>query len=212
VIFTGGDHVGTTEAAPYPRHYTSAYARSKALAEQLVYAATDVPCVTLRPKAVFGPGDRALLPRVVAAARAGRLPQVGNGRNLVDLTYVENVAHAISLALTSEAAPGRTYHITNDEHIPLWELIRTVLGRLQIHARLRPIPLPLALGMAAAMEAGARFTGNEPLLTRYTVAVLGRTQTYDITAARHDLKYRPLLSVAAGVERTLAGWEEPHNG
>lgn len=212
VVFTGGDHIDTTEDAPYPRRYTSAYARSKALAEQLVHAATDVPSVTLRPKAIFGPGDRALLPRIVAAARAGRLPQVGRGRNLVDLTYVENVAHAISLALTSSAALGRTYHITNDEHIPLWELIRTVLERLRINARLRPLPLPLMLAVATAMEARGALTGNEPLLTRYTVAVLGRTQTYDITAARRDLGYTPILSVAEGVERTLAAWEEPHNG
>lgn len=212
VVFTGGDHINTTEAAPYPQRFTSAYARSKALAEQLVHAAPDVPSVTLRPKAVFGPGDRSLLPRIVAAAQAGRLPQIGSGRNLVDLTYVENVAHAIGLALTREAAVGRTYHITNDEHIPLWELIRTVLERLRIATRLRPAPLSLMLAMAAALEARAAFTGVEPLLTRYTVAVLGRTQTYDIAAARRDLGYTPLLSVAEGVERTLAAWEEPPHG
>jgi nucleoside-diphosphate-sugar epimerase len=212
VIFTGGDHVDTTEAAPYPRRFTSAYARSKALGEQAVRAAADVPRVILRPKAVFGPGDRALLPRVVAAARAGRLPQVGAGRNLVDLTYVENVAHAIGLALTSDAALGRTDHITNAEHILLWDLIRTVLARLGIDARLRPAPLSLLLAAAAAMEARSALTGNEPLLTRYTVAVLGRTQTYDMTAARRDLGYTPPVSVAEGVERTLAAWEEPNDG
>ena len=55
----------------------------------------------LRPKAIFGPGDQALLPRMVQAARQGRLPQIGDGRNLVDLTYVKNVVHALLLALTT---------------------------------------------------------------------------------------------------------------
>ena len=45
---------------------------------------------------------------------------------------------------------------------------------------------------------------TEPLLTRYSAAILGRTQTYDISAARHDLGYTPRVSVAAGIERTLA--------
>lgn len=204
VVFTGRDHVGTTEAAPYPRRFSSHYAASKAAAEELVRAAHDLPSVILRPKAVFGPGDRSLLPRLLAAARAGRLPQIGDGHNLVDLTYVENVAHAVALALSSASAVGRTYHITNGEHIPLWGLIRELLARLGIPAKLRPVPLPAMLLVAALMEARAAITGREPLLTRYTVAILGRTQTYDIAAAHRDLGYEPLISVAEGVERTIA--------
>src|SRR5690606_28669858 len=89
-----------------------------------------LPSVILRPKAIFGPGDTTLLPRLVEAARQGRLPQIGDGRNLVDLTYVENVVHALLLALESDAALGKTYTITNNEHVSLWEVIRTVLAEL----------------------------------------------------------------------------------
>lgn len=208
VIFDGRDVELATEAAPYPRRLSSAYARSKRRAEELVRAA-GLPAVILRPKAIFGPGDTALLPRVVAAARQGRLPQVGAGRNRVDLTYVENVAHAVGLALASEAAVGRTYHITNGEHVPLWELIRDVLGRLGLPTALRPVPLPAMLAAAAALEGLAALTRREPLLTRYTVGVLGRTQTYDIAAARRDLGYEPLVSVAAGVDRTISALTPP---
>jgi nucleoside-diphosphate-sugar epimerase len=204
VVFTGFDHHNTTEAAPYPRRPSSIYAHSKRLAEDLLNAAPDVPAVILRPKAIFGPGDRALLPRIVAAAVVGRLPQIGHGRNLVDLTYVENVALAIDLALTTDAAVGRTYHITNGEHVHLWNLIREVLQRLGISARLPAVPLPVMLAAATAMEARAAITGREPPLTRYSVAILARTQTYDISAARRDLGYEPIFSVAEGVERTLA--------
>ncbi|HMQ31523.1 MAG TPA: NAD-dependent epimerase/dehydratase family protein [Chloroflexaceae bacterium] len=207
VVFAGRDVVAASEDASYPRRFSSAYALSKKLAEDLVRAATDVPAVTLRPKAVFGPGDEALLPRLVAAARAGRLPRIGHGRNLVDLTYVDNVTHAIELALAAERAVGRTYTITNGEHVPLWELLRSVLRRLGVPARLRPAPLGAMLAVAALMEARAALTGREPLLTRYTVAVLARTQTYDIAAARRDLGYAPLVTVAEGVERTLAALE-----
>ncbi|NTV64346.1 MAG: NAD-dependent epimerase/dehydratase family protein, partial [Oscillochloris sp.] len=204
VVFTGRDHILTTEAAPYPRRSSSIYAYSKQLAEQLVLAAPDLPTVILRPKAIFGPGDRALLPRIIAAARARRLPQIGHGRNLVDITYVENVAHAISLALHADAAVGRVYHITNGEHVALWELIRALLRRMGLSDRLPRVPLPLMLAAAGAMEARATLSGREPLLTRYSVAILARTQTYDISAAVHDLGYQPLVSVAEGVERTIA--------
>ncbi|NJN18521.1 MAG: SDR family NAD(P)-dependent oxidoreductase [Oscillochloris sp.] len=204
VVFSGDDVLNAVESMPYPRQFTSDYAWSKRQAEELLRGATDLATVILRPKAVFGPGDRALLPRLIAAARAGRLPQIGDGRNLVDLTYVENVAHAIEQALVSQAAVGKIYTITNGEHVPLWDLLRNVFRRLNIPDRMQPVPIGVMLAAAALMETQAAFTGREPLLSRYTVAILARTQTYDITAARRDLNYHPAISVAEGVERTLA--------
>jgi nucleoside-diphosphate-sugar epimerase len=203
VLFDGHDHCYLTEDAPYPRRFASVYSLTKKLAEDRVNAAADLQTVILRPKAIFGPGDQALLPRMVAAARRRRLPQVGDGHNLVDLTYVENVVHALLLALDAEPAIGKTYTITNGEHIPLWDMIRTVLRRLGLPDRLRPLSLRLALAAAGLMEVRALVTGREPLLTRYSAAILGRTQTYDISAARRDLGYTPQISVAEGIERTL---------
>jgi nucleoside-diphosphate-sugar epimerase len=207
VIFHGADLHLATEAAPYPHRYLAAYSRSKKLSECLVNRAArrhGLAAVILRPKAIFGPGDSSLLPKLLAVARKGRLPQVGPGENRVDLTYVENVVHAMLLALTAPRAPGRTYTITNGEHVLLWPLIRTVLRRLGVEDRLRPLPYWLVYALAAGMELRATVTGQEPLLTRYTTAILGRTQTYDVSAARNDLGYSPVVSVAEGVERTLA--------
>ena len=112
-----------------------------------------LPAVILRPKAIFGPGDRALLPRLVAAARQGRLRRFGDGKNYVDLTYVENVADAVLLAIDAPAAPGHTYFITNGEHVRLWPTIESVLRRLNISSDLKPLPLSLALAAASLMEA-----------------------------------------------------------
>ncbi|MHB0938034.1 MAG: NAD-dependent epimerase/dehydratase family protein [Armatimonadota bacterium] len=204
VTFDGQDIHHQTEATPYPRRFASVYSLTKKLGEDLVRAAPDVPSVILRPKAIFGPGDRSLLPRLIAAGQAGRLPRIGDGKNLVDITYVENVAHAISLALTAEQAVGKTYTVTNDEHPPLWEIITGVLNELNIPAPARTLPLPAALAVAAVMEGCAALTGTEPLLTRYSVSILARTQTYDISAARRDLGYAPVISIAEGIERTIA--------
>lgn len=205
VVFTGKDQYNETEAASYPRRFASVYSLTKKLGEDLVNEASeDLATVILRPKAIFGPGDSTLLPQLIAVARRQRLPQIGDGTNLVDLTYVENVVHALLLALEAPGVLGKTYMITNDEHIILWDVIRQVLSALGLSTNLRSVPLSLALMAAAAMEAGAALTGKEPLLTRYSAAILGRTQTYDISAARRDLGYEPRISVAIGIERTLA--------
>ena len=211
VVFDGTDHRDLTEDAPYPRRLTSIYSLTKKLGEDRVNAAAaaGLATVILRPKAIFGPGDTSLLPRLLAAARQGRLPQVGDGRNLVDLTYVDNVVHALMLALTAGAAVGKTYTITNGEHVPLWDLIKTVLRRLGLSAKLRRLPYRVVHVMAGLMELRATLFGGEPMLTRYTAAILARTQTYNIDAARRDLGYEPVVSVAEGVERTLADLLKP---
>lgn len=205
VFFTGKDLYDATDDLPYPQHFTSIYAQTKKLGEDLVNAAPKgIETVILRPKAIFGPGDRTLLPQLIAAARRRRLPQIGNGQNLVDLTYVENVVHALLLAMESTAAIGQTYTITNDEHILLWDTIRSVLREMDLSTNLRQIPLQVALLAATYMEAQAAVTGKEPLLTRYSAAILGCTQTYNISKAKQDLYYAPRVSVAEGIKRALA--------
>lgn len=204
VVFDGRDQHNLSEDAPYPRRFASVYSLTKKLGEDLVNAAAArMQVVILRPKAIFGPGDRSLLPRLITVARQKRLPQIGDGRNLVDLTYVENVVQALVLALDANKAVGRIYTITNDEHVLLWDVIYSVLGRLGLATNLRQVPLAAALAAAGLMELRAVLTGEEPLLTRYTAAILGRTQTYDIRAARCDLGYVPRISVSDGVELTL---------
>jgi len=127
----------------------------------------------------------------------------------VDLTYVDNVVHALLLALDApaERVIGKTYTITNGESVALWDVIRLVLRRLGIDDGLRREPLPLVLAAATLMEATATLTGREPRLTRYAALILARTQTYNIEAARRDLGYAPLVTVEEGLERTLRAFE-----
>jgi nucleoside-diphosphate-sugar epimerase len=205
VVFDGRDQINAPETVPYPRRFASVYSLTKKLAEDRVSSASEsLQTVILRPKAIFGPGDTSLVPAVLNAARAGRLPQIGSGQNRVDLTYVGNVVHGIQLALQAPGAAGGTYTLTNGEPILVWEVIRRVLESAGCEARLRRLPYPAAWSAAALMEARARLTGQYPLLTRYSVAILARTQTYDLTAARRDLGYEPIVPLEEGIQRTLA--------
>ncbi len=205
VIFDGSDHVLVTEAAPYSPRFMCHYSETKKIAEELVQEAhrDGMATTILRPKAIFGPGDTALLPRLLNVARQGRLPQIGDGTNCVDLTFVDNVVHAMLLALHAPAAIGKIYTITNGEHPRLWEVVRRVLDHFGINVSLRRVPYRLAYLLAMGMEMRATVFGGEPLLTRYTTAILARTQTYDISAARRDLGYEPIVSLEMGIERTL---------
>ncbi|MEA2328019.1 MAG: hypothetical protein QOE68_2978 [Thermoanaerobaculia bacterium] len=208
VIFNGNDVVDATEDAPFPRRFLSLYSLTKKLAEDAVRGATALETVIIRPKAIFGPGDTALLPRLLAAGRAGRLPQIGDGINLVDLTYVDNVVHALTLAVIQPDAANRTFTITNGQPVLLWDVIRRMLAAAGCSIG-RRIPYSIAYAAAALMEAHARLTGTEPLLTRYSVTILARTQTYCIDAARRWLGYEPIVTMEDGLDRTVSALAYP---
>jgi nucleoside-diphosphate-sugar epimerase len=207
VVFDGRDHCNLSEDAPYPRRFASAYSWSKKIGEDLVNAAarSGLETIIIRPKAVFGPGDTSLLPRLINAARQGRLPQIGDGNNKVCLTHVDNVVEALFLARDASGdALGRTFTITGGESANLWTVIRHVLHSLGLPNRLRRVPVSVALVAAGMMEARAAVTKHEPLLTRYSVQILARTQTYDISAARRFLLYAPVISLSDGIEQTVS--------
>lgn len=204
VLFDGRDQLGLRDDAPYPARFTSVYAETKHQAELLARkAARDLEVIILRPKAIYGEGDRALVPRLVRAAAAGRLPQVGDGTNRVDVTHVDDAVLAVECALHAGRGIGETFNITGGEHVPLWSMIRELLAGIGLRGPTRRLSVPVAVAVAGAMEAVAALTKREPLLTRYSALLLARTQTCDISRARELLGYVPRVRASDGVARTI---------
>ncbi len=216
IYFRFESRLEVREDAPLPAQPANEYARSKQLAEVEIDRAfgRGLPVITIRPRAIFGEGDNAILPRLMSRLASGRLRVIGDGQNITDLTYVENVVDALLLcAETPETLLGRKYNITNGEPLPLWGLIRQVCAALGYEYPRRSIPYPAAMSTATVLEAISRILPGqpEPLLTRYMVGVLAKSTTLDISAARRDLGYVPRVSVQEGFERFVRWWKEQNH-
>jgi len=210
VCFADRPRLNVAEGDPLPPRQLSHYAATKLLAEQAVNAAVadGLRAIIIRPRAIFGPRDTTLLPRLMRQMEHGRLRILGDGRNRADLTYVDNVVDALLLcAQAPEALLGRTYHITNGEPLRLWGAIDKLCAALGYPLPARRLPLPAALALAGLLEQAHAILRRpgEPALTRYAVRMLALDATLDITAARRDLGYAPLVSTAVGIQ-LLAGW------
>ena len=93
--------------------------------------AAGLPTITIRPRAIFGPGDTVIFPRLIPRLASGRLPIIGDGENVVDLTYIVNVVDALLLCAESPANTlGKKYNISNGEPVKLWELIKKICDEL----------------------------------------------------------------------------------
>lgn len=207
VTFDGGDTLGSDERLPYPRRFLNHYSHTKALAEQMVLRCNGldgVATVSLRPHIIWGPYDNHILPRLVTRAREGKLIQVGNGTNRVDITYVDNAARAHLQAC--EALPrvgGKAYFISQGQPVLLWPWINELLAQLGLPAVRRSIPFPAAYALGAMLEKVHRFVSGEPRMTRFLACQLGKSHYYNIEAAQRDFGYEPEVSTAQGLERTV---------
>jgi len=213
VVYTGADQRGVDETAPLCTAAPCAYPTSKAAAERLVRAANapGFPTIALRPHLVWGPGDRHLVPRVVALARAGRLRIVGSGDNRVDLVHIDNVVDAHLLAERALAAPGaaaagRAYFITNGAPVALWSWVNDLLVRLDLPPVRRRISRRAATALGAVCEglwSLLPLRGGPPM-TRFAAEELATDHWFSIEAARRDLGYVPRVTMAAGFEELVA--------
>jgi len=212
VVFDHRDLCGVDESWPYPSRFLADYPATKAVAERLVLAANDdqLATVALRPHLIWGPGDPHLIPRVIARARTGRLVQVGDGTNLVDITYIDNAAEAHLRAAEAlapgSACAGRPYFISQGEPVKLWPWLRCLLERLGIPGPTRSIPCGLAYRLGAVAEAAYRLLRlpGEPRLTRFVAFQLAKSHYFDISAARRDFGYQPVVSTETGLDRLVA--------
>ncbi len=209
VFYTRADQLALTEDSPIPApaDQINVYSRSKLAGERLVGAYRGEWSI-LRPRAVFGPGDTVLLPRVVTAARAGRLPLLVRRDPtpvLTDLTHVDVVAHYVVEAV----ARGLTgaVNLTNGEPVELYPFLFGLLDDLGLPRPTRRVPVGAAMALARASEiVSATVLGyREPPITTFGVSMFAHSKTFDVTRCR-TLLGPPPFSVEDGRRDLVAWW------
>ncbi len=209
VVFDGQDLEGGDESLPYPDRYEAEYPKTKALAEQIVLAADSatLATVSLRPHLIWGPGDNHLVPRIISKAKAGRLRRIGNRPCLVDTVYVDNAAraHLLAAANLSPGSPvsGKAYFITNNEPLPLWEMVNRILAAADLPPVRKSVAPQLAYAAGVLCEGLWKLLNlsGEPPMTRFVAHELATAHWFSIDAARRDFGYSPEVSITEGLER-----------
>lgn len=217
VVFNGQPFCGENESLPYGRNWLCHYAYTKALAEQAVLAAHEpgkLQVCALRPHLIWGVGDPHIVPRIIERAHAGRLAIIGDGKNRVDITHVNNAAQAHLLALAAlqqGRAGGRAFFISQGTPVYLWDWIRELLARVGAPPIQKTLSLRKAYAVGTVMEwlwKGLRLSG-EPPMTRFVAVELGKDHFFNIQAAREALSYAPEMTTEAGLD-TLVPWVQEY--
>ena len=116
----------------YKRQPQSPYAVTKLAGEQLctLYASErQLHTVSLRYFTVYGPRQRPdmLTQRLVRAAHDGSTVTIfGDGQQIRDFTFVEDIARANIAAITADVTPGSVFNVSGGSSVSVLDMIAGV--------------------------------------------------------------------------------------
>jgi nucleoside-diphosphate-sugar epimerase len=201
-LMAGQPLVNVDEDAPLRPDSPALYPSTKAKAEQLVRAANgeELETVVVRPRFVWGPDDRTLLPQVIEMVHSGRFRWVGGGRHLTATTHIDNTVEGLWLAATRGPAGG-VWFVTDGEPVVFRDFMTAWVGTQGVEIPDKSVPAGIATTAARALEWVWRRLNRSgsPPLTRFSVWVSSQECTIDISRAERELGYRPVKTREEGL-------------
>lgn len=192
---------------PHLSHYAASKLEGEVVLERV---AGEMPLTILRPPAVYGPGDREMLPLLLMMMRRGIAPVLGSGEARFSMLYVEDLASAIEQSLVAGDS-GRGVFALHDGRVGGYTWSAVV--ELAAQERGRPVrklafPRGLLHGLGVVSHHWARLTGGAPMLTPGKVRELTHADwVCDNDAVSRALNWVPQVQFAEGLRRTLA-WQQ----
>jgi len=183
------------------------YHRTKAQAERM---ALDARAVVVRPVITYGPQDgEGFVTRLIKLLAQGQPVWVGNGRNHVDLVYIDDLVLGMYTALVQGTA-GRVYILSGTAPVQVRALVDKICKLVEARAPRICVPASFAHMAGWGMETLYRIARWEqsPFITRDKVATLAVDRGFSHARASRELGYQPQVDYDEGLRRTLAWIQE----
>ena len=212
-VYAARHHYRTDETEPLPKRHRDGYSQSKVEAEQLAlqyYRDFGVPVVVLRPGFVYGPRDRAVMPRIIDNLRKGSVRYPGaRGKRALNTIFIRNLTDAVFLAIERDEAVGQAYNLTDGEFVSKRRFLEAVADAMGLqHPSLTP-PYWLAWLVTWCSEKLAKLRGAKEApnfnFTRFKFMALNLD--FSIEKAKMDLGYLPRVTFDDAIYETMAWYK-----
>jgi nucleoside-diphosphate-sugar epimerase len=192
--------------APEDYYQLTKYEGEKVVRE---YVDKGLDAVTLRPTAIYGPGDPERFLILFRMAKRESFLMFGNGQTFYHPVYIENLVDAFELAAEKEGIRGQTYIIADEHYYSLNDLVRQVATAMGVSVRIRHFPFWPLWTAAWACEMACKPLRLRPPIFRRRVDWFRQVRAFSIDKAKKELDYRPKVDLTTGLSRT-AKWYVDH--
>ena len=103
------------------------------------------------------------------------------------------------------ALGGKPYFISDDAPVQLWPWLNALFERVGVPKVTKSISLAAAQKLGAAAEKTFRLLGvqKDPPMTPFVASQLATSHWYDMTPAKRDFDYTPVISMEEGLARLI---------
>ena len=183
------------------------YSNSKIRAEIFVKKycrANNIPFTIIRPGFIYGEEDNNFFPKLIKALELKQFKFIGSKENILNVTYVGNVAALVHEVIGNPACFGQTYNISDHEHVKIGDFISKIVAELHLPEPEKVVPKNVAFAAAALVESIYRALNlnQPPPITGKKVTFSGRSRSVNCEKA-YQLMGRTPFSFDEGIKRTL---------
>jgi len=157
---------------------------------------------TLRPAAIYGPGDPERFFMIFRRVAKGRFVFLGSGRTTYHPLYIDNLVEAFVRAGEVDAANGQSYLIADEEYVSIRNLVERTARALGVECQMIHLPFWPAYAAAFAVEMAFKPLPFEPPLFRRRLDWFRQNRAFQIGKAKRELGYEAAIGLDEGLRRT----------
>jgi len=192
---------GRISATQQPKPVTS-YGVSKLQAETYLKAIEDLPLLTIRPTAVYGPREKDIF-ILFSSINKGLEPYIGRFDQRLSFVYVKDLAAVILKALDSTLT-HQSYNISDGRSYDRFALANYAKNLLSKKTLKFYIPLVAVRFLASLLDMLYAKSSATPALNKEKLAELAAVNWIcDIEKARMELGFTPDYNLEQGLSQTM---------
>ena len=195
---------GDENSAIAPEDY---YQYTKYEGEKVVNECVEngLDAVTIRPTAIYGPGDPERFLMLFRRVKKGTFLMFGDGETFYHPVFIDNLVDAFELAAEKDGIQGRSYLIADEHYFSLNNLVKHVATAMKRDVKIMHLPYqPLRLAAIAAELVCKPLRINPPIFRR-RVSWFRQNRAFNIKKAKEELGYRARVGLEEGLSKT-ADW------
>lgn len=195
----------TTPIEPEDYYQVTKY-QGEEVAAEFIKDGMDI--TTLRPTAIYGPGDPGRFLMLFKRVKSGMFPFFGNGQALYHPLYIENFVDAFELAAEKPEGKGQTYLIADEKFYHIKDIVMLIDKIMKTNAKIIYFPFWPLYAIATVVEILYKPLPWDPPIFRRRADWFRQNRAFKIDKAKNELGYNPKVGLEEGLTKTYEWYRD----